>query len=149
RTYASEAAAASSKGKLTLNFVLPHQALYKKTEVQQVNLSATSGDMGILADHVSSIEQLKPGVIEIIVDANKTEKYFVSGGFAVINPDSSLNINAVEAFQLEEFDREAVAQGLAEAQRLASATNNEADKAEAQIQVEVYEALNSALAASK
>jgi F0F1-type ATP synthase epsilon subunit len=32
--------------------------------------------MGILADHVSSIEQLKPGVIEIIVDSNKTEKYF-------------------------------------------------------------------------
>jgi hypothetical protein len=44
--------------------------------VQQVNLSATSGDMGILANHVPTIQQLKPGVVEVVSDANKKQKFF-------------------------------------------------------------------------
>jgi F0F1-type ATP synthase epsilon subunit len=32
----------------------------------------------------------------------------VSGGFATINPDNSLNINAVEAFPLEEVSLEVI-----------------------------------------
>ncbi|KAJ9050095.1 delta subunit of the central stalk of mitochondrial F1F0 ATP synthase, atp16 [Entomophthora muscae] len=146
RSYASEApSAVPNSGKLLLNFVAPHQTFFKNTEVQQVNLSATTGDMGILGSHVPSIEQLKPGVLEVVVDATKTEKWFVSGGFAVINPDSSLNINAVEAFPIDSFDKEAVSAQLAEAQRVASGSGTEQEKAAASIQIEVYEALNSAL----
>lgn len=68
----------------------------------------------------------------------------VSGGFATINPDSTLNINAVEAFELDQFSPEAVKAGLAEAQK-ASATGSEEEKAAAKIEVEVYEALSAAL----
>jgi len=32
--------------------------------------------------------------------------FIVSGGFATMNPDSTLNINAVEAFPVEEFSAE-------------------------------------------
>ena len=32
--------------------------------------------------------------------------FIVSGGFATINPDNSLNINAVEAFPIEELSLE-------------------------------------------
>jgi F0F1-type ATP synthase epsilon subunit len=32
--------------------------------------------------------------------------YLVSGGFAIVNDDSSLNINAVEAFKLDDFSPE-------------------------------------------
>jgi F-type H+-transporting ATPase subunit delta len=39
-------------------------------------LAATSGDMGILANHVPSIEQLNPGVVEIIESAEITKKFF-------------------------------------------------------------------------
>lgn len=52
------------------------QALYKASDVQQVNLAATSGDMGILANHVPSIEQLNPGVVEVIESAEVTKKFF-------------------------------------------------------------------------
>lgn len=52
------------------------QAIYKNIEVQQVNLAATSGDMGVLAQHVPTIEQLKPGVIEVLENASTTKKYF-------------------------------------------------------------------------
>ncbi|KAI8063611.1 ATP synthase [Gongronella butleri] len=143
RAYATEAAAASDK--LALTFVLPHKALYNKVTVNQVNLAATSGDMGILANHVPTIEQLNPGIIEIIESAEVTKKFFVSGGFAIVNPDNTLNINAVEAAPLEEISAERVQSALAEAQRLAANATDDKTKAEANIQVQVYEAIQSAL----
>ncbi|KAJ1656362.1 delta subunit of the central stalk of mitochondrial F1F0 ATP synthase, atp16 [Dispira simplex] len=148
RSYASEApsgASAVASGKLTLNFVLPHQTLLQNTVVQQVNLSGSTGDMGILADHVPTIEQLKPGVVEVIVDSNQTKKWFVSGGFAIMNPDSSLNINAVEAFALADIDPAAVRQQMQEAERVVAGSGSEQEKATAKAQLEVYEALQAEL----
>ncbi|KAF7720515.1 delta subunit of the central stalk of mitochondrial F1F0 ATP synthase, atp16, partial [Apophysomyces ossiformis] len=74
RAYASEAPVTTDK--LRLTFVLPHKSIYKATDVQQVNLAATSGDMGILANHVPTIEQLNPGVVEVIESGNVTKKFF-------------------------------------------------------------------------
>ena len=42
----------------------------------QVNLAAESGEMGILAQHVPSIEQLKPGLCEIIEEAGGSKQFF-------------------------------------------------------------------------
>lgn len=69
----------------------------------------------------------------------------VSGGFATMNPDSSLNINAIEAFPVEEFSAEAVRNGLAEAQRLVNSGATEEEKIAAKIEVEVFEALQAAI----
>ncbi|KAJ2486060.1 delta subunit of the central stalk of mitochondrial F1F0 ATP synthase, atp16 [Coemansia sp. RSA 2050] len=146
RFYASETAAAPAAGKLVVNFALPHAAVLKGVEVNQVDMSAVSGDLGILADHVPTIEQLKPGVIDIISDSGST-KYFVSGGFAIMNPNSVLNINAIEAFKLEDLDPQAVATNLAESQRLASSAKDEVTKEAAVIEIELYEAIQSALSA--
>ncbi|KAI8089673.1 F1 complex, delta/epsilon subunit of ATPase [Halteromyces radiatus] len=143
RFYASEAPATSDK--LTLTFVLPHKSLYNAINVQQVNLAATSGDMGILANHVPTIEQLNPGIIEVIESAEVTKKFFVSGGFATIHPDSSLNINAVEASPLEDFSLERVQSGLAEAQRIVAGNGSDVEKAAAKVEMDVYEALQNAL----
>ncbi|CAG8742642.1 4022_t:CDS:2, partial [Dentiscutata erythropus] len=149
RWYATEASGSTSG--LRLSFVLPHQSIYKGVEVQQVNIAATSGDMGILASHVPSIEQLKPGVVEVIENANTTKKFFgetndynmylVSGGFAIINPNSSLDINAVEAFPLEEFSPEAIRTNLAEAQRAVTSGSSEEERNIARVEVEVLESL--------
>lgn len=46
------------------------------TEVQQVNLSTTDGEMGILANHVPTIAQLTPGVVEIMLEGQKSQKFF-------------------------------------------------------------------------
>jgi F-type H+-transporting ATPase subunit delta len=67
----------------------------------------------------------------------------VSGGFAVVQPNSQLSINAVEAFALEEFSAEAARAQLAESQRVASGNGSEADVAEAKIEVEVGYAVES------
>lgn len=42
----------------------------------QVNIPAESGEMGILAQHVPSIEQLKPGLVEIIEEAGGSKQFF-------------------------------------------------------------------------
>lgn len=41
-----------------------------------MNIAAESGDMGILAQHVPSIEQLKPGLVEIIEEAGGSKQFF-------------------------------------------------------------------------
>lgn len=42
----------------------------------QVNLSAATGDMGILANHVPSIEPLRAGLVEVIESAGASKKWF-------------------------------------------------------------------------
>lgn len=61
----------------------------------------------------------------------------VSGGFATVQPDSSMSINAVEAYPLEDFSPEAVKSLLAEAQKVAAGSGSAIDKAEAEIEIEV------------
>lgn len=108
----------------------------------QVNIPAESGDMGVLANHVPTIEQLKPGLVEVIEESgskqffrtcdpftimktfgkrygfreigcgnmqkDSTDQYFaiVSGGFATVQPNSVLSVNAVEGYPLEDFSAE-------------------------------------------
>jgi len=61
----------------------------------------------------------------------------VSGGFAIVQPDSQLSINAVEGFPLEDFSEEAVRAQIAESQKVASGSGSEQDIAEAKIELEV------------
>ena len=61
----------------------------------------------------------------------------VTGGFAVVQPDSQLSINASEGFPLEDFSSEAVRNQISEAQKVASGGGSEQDVAEAKIELEV------------
>ncbi|KZT52868.1 ATP-synthase delta-subunit [Calocera cornea HHB12733] len=131
--------------KIKLSMVLPHQTIFSSTEVTQVNLPAVTGDMGVLANHLSTIEPLRPGVLEVIESAGQSKKWFVSSGFATVHPDNTMTINIIEGAPLEDFSAEAVRSNLAEAQRVASGNGSEEEKAEARIEVDVYEALQASL----
>ncbi|KAF8477289.1 F1 complex, delta/epsilon subunit of ATPase [Kalaharituber pfeilii] len=144
RTYAD---AAGPTDKIKLSLTLPHQSIFKTSDVVQVNIPAESGDMGILANHVPSIEQLRPGVIDIIEENGGSKQFFISGGFAVVQPDSQLSINAVEAYPLDHFSPEAIKSQLAEAHKIASGSGSEQDVAEAKIEIEVLESLQAAVKA--
>ncbi|KAF2747620.1 epsilon subunit of F1F0-ATP synthase N-terminal domain-containing protein [Sporormia fimetaria CBS 119925] len=137
--------AEAAPDKIKLSLALPHQSIYKSQEVTQVNLAAETGDMGVLANHVPSIEQLKPGLVEIIEEGGNNQQFFLSGGFAVVQPGSQLSINAVEGYALEDFSAEAVRNQIAEAQKIASGNGSEQDIAEAKIELEVLESLQAAL----
>lgn len=53
------------------------QSLYSATGVVQVNIPAATGDMGVLANHVASIEPLRPGVVEVIEENGaQAKKWF-------------------------------------------------------------------------
>ena len=61
----------------------------------------------------------------------------VSGGFAIVQPNSVMSINAVEGYPLEDFSAEAVKAQISEAQKVANGSGSEQDIAEARIELEV------------
>lgn len=63
----------------------------------------------------------------------------MSGGFAIVQPNSVLSINAVEGYPLEDFSEEAVRSQISEAQKVAGGSGSEQDVAEAKIELEVYQ----------
>ncbi|KAI1310912.1 ATP synthase delta chain [Xylaria venustula] len=130
---------------IKLSLSLPHQSIYSSHDVVQVNIPAESGEMGVLANHVPSIEQLKPGLIEVIEENGSSKQFFLSGGFATVQPNSVLSINAPEGYPLEDFSAEAVRSQIAEAQKVANGSGSEQDIAEAKIELEVLESLQAVL----
>ncbi|CAJ0553519.1 Ff.00g120310.m01.CDS01 [Fusarium sp. VM40] len=137
RTYAE-----AVPDKIKLSLALPHQSIYKSHDVVQVNIPAESGEMGVLANHVPSIEQLKPGLVEVVEESAGSKLFFLSGGFATVQPNSVLSINAVEGYPLEDFSAEAIRAQTAEAQKVANGSGSEQDIAEAKIELEVLETLS-------
>ncbi|KAF7294766.1 ATP-synt-DE-N domain-containing protein [Mycena indigotica] len=135
---------AEATDKIKLSLVLPHQAIFSSADVVQVNICAATGDMGILANHVPSIEPLRAGVVEVI-ESGGSKKWFVSGGFATVHPGNKLTVNVVEAAPLENFSAEAIRTNLQESLRIANGNGSEEDKLEARIEADVYEALQHAL----
>ncbi|KAI0085180.1 F1 complex, delta/epsilon subunit of ATPase [Irpex rosettiformis] len=131
--------------KIKLSLVLPHQAIFSSADVVQVNLPAATGDMGILANHVPSIEAVRPGVVEVIESGGASKKFFVSPGFATVHPNNKLTVNVIEAAPLDAFSAEAVRSNLQEALRVANGNGSEKDKLEARIEADVYEAIQHAL----
>ncbi|KAI5203773.1 epsilon subunit of F1F0-ATP synthase N-terminal domain-containing protein [Aureobasidium subglaciale] len=148
--------------KIQLSLALPHQVRFRSVYLPgqiedsperewetnhgplltvQVNIPAETGDMGVLASHVPSIEQLRPGLVEVIEESAGSKQFFLSGGFATVQPGSKLSINAVEGYPLEDFSPEAVRNQIAEAQKIASGNGSETDIAEAKIELEVLESL--------
>ena len=138
RTYATEAAVSTDALKLSL--ALPHQTLYNDSEVQQVNLPSFNGDLGILANHIPIVEQLRPGLLEIISKNGDSDQYFVSGGIAMVQPGNKLTISAIEAFKTDQIDLSAVKNLIADAQKRAE-SSDEKVAAEANIELEVLDAL--------
>ncbi len=61
----------------------------------------------------------------------------MSGGFAVVQPNSQLSINAVEGFPIEDFSADNVRAQIAEAQKVANGNGSEQEIAEAKIELEV------------
>uniref|UniRef100_A0A6N2NG49 ATP synthase subunit delta', mitochondrial n=1 Tax=Salix viminalis TaxID=40686 RepID=A0A6N2NG49_SALVM len=130
--------------KLTVNFVLPYASEISGKEVDMVIIPASTGQMGVLPGHVSTITELKPGVLSVH-EGNEVKKYFVSSGFAFIHANSIADIVAIEAVPLDQIDSSLVQKGLADFTQKLSSASTDSEKAEAQIGVDVHSALNAAL----
>ena len=145
RLFATDAA---TSGKMTLNFSLPHETIYTDTKVAQVIIPGAAGDFGVTADHVPTVAQVKPGVIQIQHDESDTtwEKYFVVGGFAITHKDSTTDISCPEAVKVDDIDSTAVSANFEKAKSaLAAAEAGSVAAAEAQIEMVVNGAMGSAV----
>ncbi|KAL4449405.1 hypothetical protein ABPG77_007049 [Micractinium sp. CCAP 211/92] len=146
---AEGAAAAAIPEKLQFNFFVPHETVCQSEKVDLVLMPATTGDFGVMPGHVPTVAQLRPGVVTVHKELDKdVTKYFVSGGFAFVHPDSTADICAVEAVKVTDLDADAVRAGLQEYTNKLAAVQGKGDDYEvaaAQIGVEVYSAMNAAI----
>ena len=134
--------ARSMASQMTFTFASPSEVVYNKAKnVKQVDVPTLSGSFGILADHVPTLAVLKPGVVAITENEGAIKKYFVSSGSVTVNPDSSVQLLAEEAFPLDKLDLKAAQEQLSDAQKQISAARDDLSKAEAQVALETAEAV--------
>merc|ERR1739838_1029622 len=131
---------------MAFTFAAPNGVHYKDAVVKQIDVPSFSGSFGILPNHVPALAVLAPGTITVYEESGDSNKFFVSSGTVTINDDSSVQILAEEAHSLDAFDANAAKAALEEATAAANAAGDDAAKAEAQIAVEVADALVKALA---
>jgi F-type H+-transporting ATPase subunit epsilon len=109
---------------LHFELVSPARLLFSG-DVESVSIPGTEGDMGIFAGHAPVLSTLRPGVVVVDKGAGHTDKIFVRGGFAEVNP-TGLTVLAETAIPLAELDSHTLSQQVKDAEEdLADAKTNE------------------------
>lgn len=148
-TAPSRQEADEDKDSFTLSFASPYGPVYEDKEVAAVYVPGEEGDVGIAPGHVPIMVQLRPGVVRVAFDEAEdadTEDWFVSGGFAITQPDSTTTIGAAEAYALSDFDPDVVERNLARHQaNVDKAEEDSREQIEAQIALDTCSALAAAL----
>lgn len=146
RLLSTPAAAAPASGLMTLNFNLPHEAIYDAAAVKSVVVPGNAGEYEVTAEHVPIVAQLKAGMLTIKREDGDDERYFVPGGFSLTHEGSTTDIVCPEAVKVDDLDPEAVAANYEAAKaRVAAAEVGSGAAAEALIEVEVNKAMGGAL----
>jgi F-type H+-transporting ATPase subunit epsilon len=70
---------------LQFELVSPDKLLFKG-EAESVLVPGSEGDFLVLRDHAPVMTSLRPGVVDIDEGGGKSQRYFVRGGFADVNP---------------------------------------------------------------
>jgi F0F1-type ATP synthase epsilon subunit len=151
RSLATEASAVVGD-RIALTLAAPYQTFHTGKHVGLVTLPGAMGEFGITAGHTPVISELKPGVVSVydnLGDSEPLEKWFVSGGFVVLEPSNKASVMAVECVKLDQLDGEAVKSGIASSKSQLDASAPESvERAKAQISLETYEAMQSAMGLS-
>ena len=98
--------------KLNVSLVSPERELFTGA-VDQVDLPAAEGAMGILPDHAPLMTALRTGAITLY-DGGAETRYFVQGGFADVTP-AGLTILAERAMPMEEVTADSLREEIAAA----------------------------------
>ena len=125
---------------MELTLTRQEQAIFKQDPVKSVQISTTSGFLGIVPGHEYKISKLLPGPIKVETQNGEFKTYFASGGFAQMNNIGTVDINTVECVPLEDIDLALAEKELANAQNLATSGKDEIEKSIGEIKVQVLEA---------
>ena len=99
---------------LKLELVSPERLILSE-EVEMAVLPGGEGDFGVFGGHSPVISTLRPGTIAVFEGGAVKTRIFVAGGFAEVNAEGC-TVLAEEAENVEDLDREAVAQALSAAE---------------------------------
>ena len=91
----------SESERLQLELVLPDKPVVSR-QVDMVIIAGSEGDFGVLPGHAPIISSIRPGLLEIH-DADKTEKFFLAGGFVEVL-SNQVSILASELCSIEDID---------------------------------------------
>ena len=94
--------------------VSPEQLLVSG-EVEEVLVPGAEGDMTVLAMHAPVLTTLRPGLLDIGFPGGKSQRFFIRGGFAEVNPEG-LTVLAETAIDLDELKAEQLAQAIKDAE---------------------------------
>ncbi|HMA15610.1 MAG TPA: F0F1 ATP synthase subunit epsilon [Kiloniellaceae bacterium] len=128
-----------AEGKVAFELVSPERLLLS-VEVDMVVVPGEEGDFGVLVRHAPLISTLRPGVIKVHDGGSVTEQIFVAGGFAEVTPQRC-TVLAEEALPVGEIDRAKAEQRLSDAKDDLLDAKDAAEKAVAERQITVAEAM--------
>jgi len=113
--------------------------------VDMVVVPGGEGDFGALAEHAPVIATVRPGVIDVYEGGRITKRVFVAGGFAEVN-EQRITVLAEEAIPVEDLTADAANARIKAAKEALSDAKSDLEKAKAQQQLLVAEAMLAAVA---
>lgn len=132
--------------KLNFELVSPERVLASEA-CDMVVMPGEEGDLGILVEHAPIVTLLRPGVVALYLGDKVEKRFFVSGGFAEVNPAGCILLTE-EGLALEDMSRSDAERRLDTARRdLADLSEEGPAKDRAEKAVKVAEALVDAVAA--
>lgn len=150
RVLRAEAAAApeikTTPGKVLFRFRSPDEGIVDQ-EIDSAVVPGAAGDFGVSDQLAPTLSQLRAGVVQVQVDASSPlQKWFVTGGFAVMQEDNVCAVTVSEAIPVEEIDQSLVGSQLSSQEGLVASAPTPEAKAEAEIGVEILTAMKNAAA---
>jgi F-type H+-transporting ATPase subunit epsilon len=100
--------------------------------------------MGIFAGHAPVLSTLRPGVVVVTKEGGATDRIFVRGGFAEVNPQG-LTLLAETAIPLSDLDAAALAQQVTNAEEDLSDAKDDESIRKAQENLDHLKVLQAAL----
>ena len=128
---------------LHFEFVSPESVLFSG-DVDQVDLPGIEGDLGVLPGHAPMVTLLRPGIVTIM-RAGQREPIVVVGGFAEMGP-GGLTVLADRAGSREEFDLQALAEDIKDAEEDIADCKDDAQRDKLVRHLDQLRALKTALA---
>lgn len=110
------------------------ERLLVSDEVEQVLVPGAEGDMTVLAHHAPVLTTLRPGLLDIGFPGGRSQRFFIRGGFAEVNP-AGLTVLAETAIDLDELKAEQLAQAIKDAEEdVADLTDDARDRAQTKLE---------------
>lgn len=90
-------------GTFTFELVSPERKLISGA-AKMVVIPGEEGDFGVLPGHSALVATIRPGVVEITMDGEATQRIFIAGGFADVSP-SNCTVLAEEAVNVSDLNK--------------------------------------------